>query len=388
MTGLHIAIFNVAAPVHINPTLSVVAVLIRRGHRVTYITSKAFEGLISASGARVVLWSDLRNNDKYNQGPTETYASIVRDALACFDAALATFEGDAPDLILYDALSLTGLVVAGKLNVPAVRISPQLIFDDYNAARLPPSNVAQQSVVAIQKRYAGPFFEELGIQSPADIYNRDTPSIYFYVRNLQLHGEIPEKCSLYAGRCAAERPYSGTWRSAAAPGTFTVLVSTSTVYRQGQRAEYYKKCLDALSGLDCHAVLSIGPNVERGAVGPLPRNAEIAPDIPQLQIMPHADTIVCLGGMTTTIEAMYHGLSMIMLTHSAPEPELYAENVQQHGLGVHLRGADVPADVIRDGVLQVMSQDSIKSNVREMQRVVRRSAGAEEVCNWLEEYVG
>src|ERR1700689_579247 len=54
MRNLHIAFFSIAKPPHINPTLPIVAALVRRGHRVTYVTSEAFASRITALGAEVV----------------------------------------------------------------------------------------------------------------------------------------------------------------------------------------------------------------------------------------------------------------------------------------------------------------------------------------------
>lgn len=51
-----IAFLNIAMHGHINPTLPVIAELVRRGHSVTYHTSPAFSQEIEATGATVCLY--------------------------------------------------------------------------------------------------------------------------------------------------------------------------------------------------------------------------------------------------------------------------------------------------------------------------------------------
>lgn len=51
-----IAFLSIGMHGHVNPTLPVVAELVRRGHTVTYHTSPAFREEIEATGARVYLY--------------------------------------------------------------------------------------------------------------------------------------------------------------------------------------------------------------------------------------------------------------------------------------------------------------------------------------------
>ena len=51
MTNRHIAFFSVPYPPHVNPTLAIVSVLVRRGYRVTYVTSDTFAARVAALGA-------------------------------------------------------------------------------------------------------------------------------------------------------------------------------------------------------------------------------------------------------------------------------------------------------------------------------------------------
>ncbi|MFI5732968.1 hypothetical protein ACIA49_22815 [Kribbella sp. NPDC051587] len=52
--GKHIAFLTIPAAGHLNPTLPLVAELVRRGHRVTYATGPSYRSAVKAAGATFV----------------------------------------------------------------------------------------------------------------------------------------------------------------------------------------------------------------------------------------------------------------------------------------------------------------------------------------------
>ena len=62
---MHIAVVSLGAFGHINPTLSVVTELVRRGVRVTYFTTENFRSIVEPTGADFVpVKSWMEGNDK------------------------------------------------------------------------------------------------------------------------------------------------------------------------------------------------------------------------------------------------------------------------------------------------------------------------------------
>ncbi|GAA2688377.1 hypothetical protein [Nonomuraea recticatena] len=47
----HIAMVSIPAPGHVNPSLEVIAELVRRGHRVTYANDPSYHDVITSAGA-------------------------------------------------------------------------------------------------------------------------------------------------------------------------------------------------------------------------------------------------------------------------------------------------------------------------------------------------
>lgn len=390
MKGTHIAIFNVPAPVHVHPTYSIVATLIRRGYRVSYVTSGRFAPEFSRYGAEVL--HIPRFEHPFDQQVDESLPIEQQYSTDFFNLASRTltlastfYDKHRPDLILYDAYAFAGLVIANRLGVPAIRITPQLAFDDENL-KLPLFPAPYAEFLQQFKRRILEFVAEHAATSTSDIpFGRDIPCVYFYTRNLQLNNQVPDPLSIYAGRCAPERPLSGAWTGIDDTSAPAVLVSTSTAIVPD--AEYYTSCVRALSGLGWRVLLSLGNEISATALGSLPSSAKIIRSTPQLMIMPHVDAMICLGGMTTTMEAMYHNVPMLMLTHGAIEAEVYAENAQDHGLGIHLPGSGIGADAVKESFVKLIGNDSIREKVRAMHETVKRNPGGEEVVNWLEDYL-
>lgn len=389
MTRLHVAIFSAAYPVMVNPTLTLVATLIRRGYRTTYVTSGRFAADVSRLGADVLLMP--RMAPPFNQDKGLTLPMEKQYAVDLFDLASRTLEAvwpffvhNKPDLVLYDAIAFAGLIVAERLGIPSVRMSPQFALDD-ETLQLPIIRpVVRQNSTARRARITQ-YLKDLGISRNDDvIYSRAVPTIYFYLREFQLNGQMGDGHCIYAGRCAAERRLDRTWQPPVVSRPL-ILVSASTFYVPG--SDYYRVCLQALTDLNCHCLLATGRDVDLAPLKPLPPHCEVIDDVPQLLLMPHVELIICLGGMTTTMESMYHGLPMLMMSNGSPEAEMYADNVQHLGLGIHLQSEAATQEAIRKSIVQISTDRALRDRVNMMQKNVKRSAGGEEVVNWIEDFL-
>lgn len=374
MKGLHIAIFNVPVATIINPTLSIVATLVRRGCRVTYVTSDRYAAEVSMVGAEVVLCP--RFGLPFDPTDVFEFASETLSIVSEF------YRQNRPTMVLHDSAAFAGLIIAEKLGIRSIRLMPQLAFTEENIAGFATS-VTLLSGFRKYLDQVGTFLRSYEIYRSDAVYSRDGAVIYCYSRELQLDQDRVDGDSLYAGRCPAERPWVGAKKEIESVDV-GALVSTSSNYVQGPR--YYRLCMDALSKLRKSAILAIGSNFDSRLLSPVPMRFEIVQGIPQVVLMRQANLIICHGGMATTMEAMYHGLPLVMITHGNPELEAYAENVERHGLGVHIRGSEPSVEDIVTGILAV-ERECVSNAVRRMQSVVRKNAGGEEAANWIEDHL-
>ena len=79
---MHIAVVSLGAFGHINPTLSFVTELVKRGVRVTYFTTEDFRRIVEPTGAKFVpvpswMASHAPTNEKKEGGEEDSVAAVV-----------------------------------------------------------------------------------------------------------------------------------------------------------------------------------------------------------------------------------------------------------------------------------------------------------------------
>jgi len=377
MTTRHIAFFSFPHFPHINPTLSLVATLIRRGHRVSYVTADRFAANVTELGAEVLSCQDPLKLEGYPSSVVDWTIRIISDTAAFY-------EHNRPDLVVYDSMCHAGRIFAREQRIPAIQTSPAFAVNELEFTVQVPA-VELRELILEGDRRTDRLFEHRGIAKQNCEFHREALNICFYPKAFELAGNEGDTTLFYAGRCAPERPYRQAWKSSSCSGRPLLIVSTSTFYTQ--TADYFRMCIEALSGLKWHVVLAIGHNNDAAAFGPLPPHFEIVQNVPQIQILPYASMMICLGGMITTVEAMYHGVPLIMLTHGHPEPEWYGNTFEKLGLGIHIREHETNVAALRSAVLRISESAEIADGVRHMQRVVRKDSGGEETANRIEDYL-
>ena len=117
---------------HVNPTLGIVAELVRRGHRVTSFVPERFAALPAATGARVVPVPSTWEAHGIADPPQMHGRHLVRamgyllDETRMLVPLLARHP--APDLVLHDGpLAIWGRVLAHRWAVPSVEVWPNLV---------------------------------------------------------------------------------------------------------------------------------------------------------------------------------------------------------------------------------------------------------------------
>jgi len=291
-------------------------------------------------------------------------------------------ERNRPDVIVHDYVSVAGRILAKQWGIPTIQASCDFKLDKRYPSRQAPDLIKHVSYFEPQLKS---FLERYDVVDEVLYFHRAKLNIYFYPNIFQLDGNTLDESCFYAGRCAPERPYSDKWRPKDTDNRPTVLVSTSSLYVKGP--DYFKMCIDALADLQWHVILQIGENNSAYCFDTLPPHFEIIQHKPQIAILPYVHLLICAGGMMSTMDAMYCGVPLLMMTHGHVELEAYADNNVRLGLGRHLKKTDSNVEAIRTSVLQMSEDISLGLRVKQMQRLVRASPGGEEVANRIGEYI-
>lgn len=386
MKRRHIAFFIFPHPPQLGPTLPLASVLVRRGHRVSYVTSGRFEARVCQLGAQFVRTPEISQKeilDSDVKDPLE--GPICRYTARTLAQVSPLYEQDPPDLIIYDLITFTGRILAHKLNVPAIQTSPTFAHCRQNWERQVPDPELRRNALGASS-CADRLLQHHGIVSSDFLFHREKLNIYLFPKVLQPDGNVFDESCFYAGRCAAEQPYYGNWQRSDSGNRPVVLISNSTTYEQGK--DFFRTCIEALSGLNCYILLSIGDSGNPAELQPLPDHVEIVQHNSHVKLLPYVDAFVCTGGIITASEATYHGVPLVVTSLGIIENEWEGDRFERLGIAIHLKkDAGTNMNALRSAVDHALSDPGMRSRVNEVRRIVQREPGAEETVNRIETYL-
>jgi len=398
MTRKHISFFNVPAPPHVNPTLSIVSTLVKRGHRVTYVTSDRFGQAIAALGAECVLLPRLPTAADFKDDPrwkewTDSNTWHTWDDIGHFECFFIDFadrvlpqlrgryERDLPDVILYDRLFPAGRVLSEQWRIPAVQTSPEFAFHDVFFTRKNGVCYTPQGYLEVRDKL-DTFFNAHGIQGKNHMFHKENLNIHFFPRAFQFNSDSFDQRFLFAGGCIAARPSDSGWERKSTDGTRLIFVSASTTSYSAP--EYFRMLIETLKDLRWGIVIATGEMNDFSSFKHLPANVEMHQYLPYPSVLPHVWLNICRGGTSTVVESMCHGVALICVSQNAEHGE-NADRVSELGIGIHIRQPELTAESIRTAVLRMADDATMLNKARQMEQIIRsEQVGPEEVADRIE----
>ncbi|WP_328891813.1 macrolide family glycosyltransferase [Streptomyces sp. NBC_00316] len=390
MSGRHIAFFNYAAHGHVNPTLPVVAELVRRGNRVTYVVADQFADVVAATGAEVIgyesvvpkSWNTVAIPAKITGNDmAEAAVGHLTEAFAPLAEVEKRLGNDRPDLMVYDAFGYaTGRLLARKWRLPSVMTATTFVVSETCnpyaglAATMSPPDPGHPALARHRDLLRG----TLDAHGLGDVSNEEFTDaaeeriIVFVAPEFQPGTETFDERYVFVGPCIGDRALQGTWRRPD-DGRPVVLVALGSFGYENQAA-FYRDALAALADLPWHVVMSLGGLVTPDDLGPLPPNVEAGPWVPQLSVLAHASAFVSHAGMGSTMEALSFGVPPVVVPRTG-EQDLVAARVAELGLGRSIAPDELDAQVLRAAVLDLSEDQAVRGRVRELSASIAARRG-------------
>jgi len=400
MKSRHFAVVAQLGNGHVYPTLPLCAELSKRGHRVTYITNRHYAPMIVEVGAEPVLISSKRMPNRLVDDLKMSLALPMDDPRVadmmkswqshCADDSIALvsqvdsfYSENSPDMIVYDRYHIAGRILANRHQVPAVQISSHFAY--YNDLPFRINGVCQKPDAAAEwSRNDDSFLSSCGIESSGSYWHVENLNVHLLPKEFQFNADSFDERFCFAG-ALLDRPFYPVWKDRSG-GRPLILISGISLFSDTKvdYSGYFGMLVEALSELPYHCVLSIG-DAEFSRI--LPSNFELNRSASHLEILPHADLSICHGGMTSTLEAIYHGVPPLMIP-MAPACEEVAYRAEELGIGVHLSRAALSIENLRDTVSAMLQDCSLQERVKYASGVFRLSGGAELAANRIEGCLG
>jgi MGT family glycosyltransferase len=368
----HIAFMAVSAHGHVNPGLGLIAELVRRGHRVTSPTSESFAAQLRHAGAEPVLYtstlpSEAGANRTWPEDQAAAMSLFLDESVAILPQVDAAYSADRPDLVIHDSAAMHGPILARKWGIPTVSLSATHVpyegfEEDFGWGGNP-------DVQAVFARYQH-FLEDQNLGLTLESLAAPACCIVAIPRAFQYRGDTISDSCTFVGPMLAERSLQGSWE---APDERPVLlISMGSAYTN--QLDLYRKCVAAYGNCGWHVVLAVGNAVDVAELGELPPNVEVHRWVPQTRILAQASAFITHGGMGGTMEGLYHGVPLIAIPQ-AGDQFANAARIAQLGLGQYLPRDEVAVDGLREALVRVTSDESIRRRLKEMQREIHASGG-------------
>jgi len=354
----HIAIFLMPERGHVLPALGLIAELVRRGHRVSCPLPAQFAAAVTGSGATAIRLRTTLPNEL----PESLYAAAqlaLVEAEATLPQLAEMFRKDPPDIVLWDIAAWAGGIVARRHGVPSLLLESLLTSNSHwsLAASVVPARTFDPAAI----RFFTKVHTFVGSSLPEFVAGARR-RIALFPREFQPEGDTFDERFAFVGPCLTERPFQGTW---APPGDAPVVLSTISA----------QVCANAARGMPWHLVT-------KGAVRRPAPNVEVHADVPQLAVLEHASVFITHGGLGGVMEALYHGVPMIVVPRMTDQ-HFNGQRVEELGLGVLLD--TVTEEGVRSLVSQLSSDSAISARVKDMQRMIQRAGGSTLAADVVEE---
>ncbi|MFC0543011.1 macrolide family glycosyltransferase [Kutzneria chonburiensis] len=379
---MHIAFITAPASGHVLPTLPLVQELTRRGHRVTYATSADFADMVAASGAQLFAldWSPGKVAASKGGQTTAELADMllasIRSTERVLPAAHEHFAADRPDVIVHDAITVLGSMLAAKLGLPSVTTFPNFAGNDkFDIARvlLPPDFDPQHPVfrqfVTEMHQLAADF--DVPPEAVAGAAQTAELNLVLLPREFQLHGEVfGDEFRFIGPSFGIREDQAGDWQP---PTGRLLFVALGTVVND--RADFFTTVIKAFAGSDWHVAMAVGHQVDIAELGEIPANFDVRPFFPQPEVLRHADVFLSHSGMGSTMEAIMRQVPIVSYPQ-IPEQSANGRRVQELGLGRLLDiSRDVDPDELRRVVEEVLADKEIPVNLAAMAAHVAAAGG-------------
>jgi MGT family glycosyltransferase len=374
-----ISFVNIGMFGRVNPTLPVVAELVRRGHTVCYHTSAAFRPQIEAAGATVYLYPGDDHTIPDPPTPAGLVAQLARTAVELMPPVLDDLRGARPDLIVHDSACPWGAAAAHALGVPA---ASSFTTFAYNQRTLSPTRASWEMVNAAVSRprlFGGYLrsrwelerrFHARGLP-PVDLGNIRQPlNLVFTSREFQIGAEDFDVSYRFVGPSIGLRPADPTFPFDQLRDP-VMYASLGTVFDSEPRL--LRAFALALATFGGSVVVATG-NTDPAALGELPDNVIARRNVPQPEVLDRAAMFITHGGMNGANEALYAGVPMLVVPQGADQP-LVAARVVELGAGLSIRNGQVDEEVVRALSRRLLFEPRFRSAARTLQAAQRRAGG-------------
>jgi MGT family glycosyltransferase len=153
------------------------------------------------------------------------------------------------------------------------------------------------------------------------------------------------------------------------------------------RVDFYKECLTAFKDSPgWQIVMSVGKKIDMTRLGEIPANFIVRASVPQLKLLEKASVFITHGGMNSTMEALYHGVPLIVLPQMG-EQQITAQQIVDLGLGITLQNStrSKAAELVQ-AVEMVGRDPTYREKAALFQRSIHEAGGSQRAVREIKQF--
>jgi len=376
---------------HINPTLSVGAELLLRGHTVGWISLEpSLQDKLPPGGQLLLVQypedAASGNGRQYLEGIRQQQVYGVESIKFLYDDVLIPlnrylYPGIAqwlndfqPDVVIHDHELFAGAIAAEKKGIPyatAVTAPAALrAMDDLPKVK----EWGDRRITALQ--------QELGLYTGRLLQRSGVMTLAFTSRAFFGDTELPEHYR-FVGPVIQHRPAAVPfdWEQFHnMPYKTRVLVSIGTTFDHSYKKEFFSKVCAALGQEQLTVVVVSDP----GLFDAWPANFLVYERVPQLALLPCLDAVVCHGGHNTVCEALAHGLPLVVIP-IAYDQSFVAGRVAATESGQRLHFKRFKAEHLKNAVWEILENGRYAAAARQLRSSFENAGGTVKAAELLEQ---
>lgn len=373
---------------HVNPTLSLGAELLQRGHEVGWISLDAsLENRLPQGGTLLLVQYDQndtekRDSEQYLDQITKKNVSGIESIKFLYEEVLIPlnrfmFEGIVtlldtfrPDVVINDHQLFSGAIAANKKQIPYATsvTAPAAVKMMEDLPGVHEWEIRQ--IVALQ--------QELGIPGDNAIVCSEALTMIFTSKDFFGEMSLPAGYK-FIGPVIQHRSTvtSFSWEKLGTDPR--ILVSIGTTFDHTYKKEFFQKVIDALGNERVSVIVVSDPALFEE----WPENFIVQDRVPQLELLPHLDAVVCHGGHNTVCESLSHGLPLVVIPIAYDQSHVAGRVIQVES-GIRLNYKRFKAAHLHTAVWEVIRNPAYREAAQRIQQSFEESGGATTAANLLE----
>jgi MGT family glycosyltransferase len=376
---------------HINPTLSIGAVLLQRGHEVGWISlDPSLASRLPEGGQLLLIQYTEDDQQKQESGQyldiitkkivygIDSVKFLYEDVLVplnrhSYEGILGWLDRFCPDLIITDHQMFAGAVAALQKKIPYATsvTAPAAIKVMDELPKVHDWEVKQ--VVNLQK--------ELGLMEERSVACSNLLTMVLTSKTFFGEMELPSAYQ-FVGPVIHQRKEVLTfdWNLLNEKDQPKILVSIGTTFDHEHKKGFFTKVIEAFADKTLTVIVVSDPDL----FDVWPKNFIVQHRVPQLSLLPLLSAVVCHAGHNTVCETLTHGLPMVVIPIAYDQSHV-AGRVVRVGAGLRLNFNRFKAKHLKESLEEIIGNPSYKLAAQQIQQSFIQAGGTTAAADLLVE---